>query len=83
MENDRELPRLILALLEEVVGQKEVLDASDHAFLELVHHGLSHHLGQLIWIPRSSHTAPSEVRLTDQAEAGCVTLQIGSLQPIK
>ena len=83
MENDRELPGLILAVLEEVVGQKEFLDASYHAFLELVHHGLSHHLGQLIWIPRSSHNAPSEVRLIDQAEAGCVTLQNGSLQSIK
>jgi hypothetical protein len=83
LENDRELPGLILALLEEVVGQKEVLDASDHAFLELVHHGLSHHLGQLIWIPRSSHHAPSEVRLIDQAEARRVTLQNGRLQSIK
>lgn len=83
MENDRELPGLILALLKEVIGQKEVLDASDHAFLELVHHGLSHHLGQLIWIPRSSHNAPSEVKLTDHAKAGCVTLQTGRLKPIK
>ena len=83
MENDRELPGLILALLEEVVGQKEFLNASDHAFLELVHHGLSHHLGQLIWIPRSSHNAPSEVRLTDYAKAWCVTQQAGRLQPIK
>ena len=77
MEYDRELPGLILALLEEVIGQKEVLDASDHAFLELVHHGLSHHLGQLIWIPRSSHNAPSEVRLINQAEARRVALQNG------
>ena len=66
-----------MALLEEVIGQKEVLDASDHAFLELVHHGLSHHLGQLIWIPRSSHHAPSEVRLINQAEARRVALQNG------
>lgn len=83
MEYDWELPCVILALLEEVIGQKEVLDASNHAFLELAHYGLSYHLGQLIRIPSCSHTVPSEVRLADCAKAGCVTLQDGRPHPFK
>ena len=83
MEYDWELPGIILALLEEVIGQKELLDASDHAFLKLIHYGLSYDLGQLIRIPRYSQTVRCEVRLADHAEAGCVTLQDRRPQPIK